>query len=303
MWDALEGFAIVGVIMAVGYSLQRFDALDGSGRRALGSFVYLVATPMLMFHQITTNPLEEILNVSFVVVSLAALASGVVFFFVIRFGFRANGGESIIGMLAASYANAGNLGIPLAAYVLGNTSAVIPVMLFQVGLYAPVTTTALDIVTDHGRHGWLHNLVVVPLRNPMLLASLAGLAFAITGVPVPGVVAEPAGILAGASVPLAVIVFGMSLAGSRVRITAPVLALVVAKNIFHPLISAAIGLAFGLGGDALFAVIVLGALPTAQNVYTYALRFRTGEAMARDSGVVTTIGAAPVILALAVLFD
>ena len=206
-------------------------------------------------------------------------------------------------MLAASYANAGNLGIPLAAYVLGNTSAVIPVMLFQVGLYAPVTTTALDIVTDHGRHGWLHNLVVVPLRNPMLLASLAGLAFAITGVPVPGVVAEPAGILAGASVPLAVIVFGMSLAGSRVRITAPVLALVVAKNIFHPLISAAIGLAFGLGGDALFAVIVLGALPTAQNVYTYALRFRTGEAMARDSGVVTTIVAAPVILALAVLFD
>ena len=53
--------------------------------------------------------------------------------------------------------------------------------------------------------------------------------------------------------------------------------------------------------SALFVLVVLGALPTAQNVLTYALRFRTNLTLARDTGVVSTIVSFPVLALVTVL--
>jgi len=59
--------------------------------------------------------------------------------------------------------------------------------------------------------------------------------------------------------------------------------------------------AFGLDGDALYAVTVLAALPTAQNVFTYAQRYETAEIVARDTVFITAIGSVAVLFAVALL--
>ena len=51
----------------------------------------------------------------------------------------------------------------------------------------------------------------------------------------------------------------------------------------------------------LVGIVVLGALPTAQNVLTYALRFRTNETLARDTGVVSTLVSFPVLVVVTIL--
>ena len=58
---------------------------------------------------------------------------------------------------------------------------------------------------------------------------------------------------------------------------------------------------FGLDDTALYAVTVLAALPTAQNVFNYAQRYETGEILARDTVFITTLGCLPVLLGLALL--
>ena len=40
-------------------------------------------------------------------------------------------GETAVGAMASGYVNAGNLGIPIATYALGNAAEVAPSMLFQ----------------------------------------------------------------------------------------------------------------------------------------------------------------------------
>ena len=54
-----------------------------------------------------------------------------------------------IGGLCSSYVNAGNLGVPVAIYVLGDGAFVAPVLLFQLLILAPVAFVMLD----HGRAG------------------------------------------------------------------------------------------------------------------------------------------------------
>jgi predicted permease len=60
-------------------------------------------------------------------------------------------------------------------------------------------------------------------------------------------------------------------------------------------------LVLGLDGQSLFVAVVLAALPTGQNVFNYAQRYRRGETVARDTALITTAGSIPVLVLVAAL--
>ena len=53
---------------------------------------------------------------------------------------------------------------------------------------------------------------------------------------------------------------------------------------------------FGMPRDQVLIVVVLAALPTAQNVFNYSQRYGVGETIARDTVFLTTLGCVPVLL-------
>jgi predicted permease len=53
-----------------------------------------------------------------------------------------------------------------------------------------------------------------------------------------------------------------------------------------------------MSGPALTAVVVCAALPTAQNVFGYAVRFDQGVRLGRDAALTTTIVSVPVLVAV-----
>lgn len=53
---------------------------------------------------------------------------------------------------------------------------------------------------------------------------------------------------------------------------------------------------FGLGDRELFALTVLAALPTAQNIYVYAVRYRESQALASTTVLLSTALALPAII-------
>jgi malonate transporter len=54
-------------------------------------------------------------------------------------------------------------------------------------------------------------------------------------------------------------------------------------------------------GHALLAIVVTSALPTAQNIFVHATRYNRATILARDTILITTIGAVPVIFLVAAL--
>ncbi|MFP7364319.1 AEC family transporter [Corynebacterium callunae] len=306
MQQVLMGFTVVFIVIGVGVVLGRRGTLGKDAQRSLGLFVYYVATPALLFDRVTKAEVSQIFSLNLVVIALSALLVGFAFFIVMKFFLKRSAAVSIVGMLAASYANAGNLGIPLAAYILDDFTVVVPVILFQVAFYAPVTTTMLDLLTNKKSTNLVRNLVVTPLTNTMVLAAIAGIAISLSPLNVPGFIEQPIAMLANASVPLALVVFGLSLSHSRILqkgqvARRDVFMAVGFKNFIHPLVAAGLAWSLGMEGSALLAATILGALPTAQNVYTYALRFRTAEVMARDTGVVSTLISFPVLVAISLI--
>lgn len=74
------------------------------------------------------------------------------------------------------------------------------------------------------------------------------------------------------------------------------------KMVVQPLAAYLIGrFVLGFHGPDLLAVTVLSGLPTAQNVFVMAVRYRRSETLARDVIFVTTFGSIPAMLAISAL--
>lgn len=305
MGGVITGFAVITCIIATGYVLGRRGLLGENGPKVLTKLAFHVATPALLFETLAKTDLSLLLSGPLLITALSTFAMAALYAGVAALR-RWPPGETTVGALCASYVNAGNLGIPIAAYVLGDASLVAPVILFQQLVVSPVALTALDVFSARtGRKGTFHRLTT-PFRNPVVIGSLAGVTVAATGRTLPGPVLEPFHLVGAMSVPAVLLAFGMSLRGSAVlsreHERLPVVLAVVCKAVGQPLVAWAIGAGvFDLSGAALFAVVVTSALPSAQNLFTYASRYDVGTRLARESILLSTLAAAPVLVVVAAL--
>ncbi|MFE2358661.1 AEC family transporter [Streptomyces parvulus] len=302
MQGVLTGFAVIAVVIAVGYVLGLRGHLGPQGREVLTRLAFHVASPALLFTTLATADLSVVFSSRLLVTALStvAVAGAFVAVGVVR---RWGVGRTTIGALCSGYVNSGNLGIPIAVYVLGDASLVAPVLLFQLVLVTPVAVTILDL-SGGGGEGPLWRRLLTPLRNPIALGSLAGVAVAATGLRVPAPVMDPLTLIGNMSVPAVLLAFGISLCGSTMPMRGadrePVLLAVALKAFGQP--AAAWALAsgvFGLRGAQLLDVVVTSALPAAQNLYTYASTYEVGERLARDAILVSTVVSVPVLVGVA----
>ncbi|MEV0486341.1 AEC family transporter [Streptomyces sp. NPDC050508] len=304
MQGVLTGFAVIGVVIAVGYVIGRRGSLGEHGRDVLTKLAFNVASPALLFTTLARADLSVVFSswLLVTVLSTAAVAGVFVTVGVVR-GWGV--GRTTIGALCSSYVNSGNLGIPISVYVLGNASLVAPVMLFQLVVVSPLALTILDL-SGAGEKGPLWLRLLTPLRNPIAVGSLAGVVVAGSGVRVPDPVMNPLTLIGNMAVPAVLIGFGISLRGSAMPARGverwPVLLSVALKSVGQPVIAwvLAVGV-FGIHGAALLDVVVTSALPAAQNLYTYASRYRVGEGLARDSILLSTVLSVPVLVGIAAL--
>ena len=306
MLGVLAGFFVVWCIILVGMFVGRRGILGENARSVLSALTFFVASPALLFDTLSKANVHDVFAAPLLVAAVGAVATAGLFFVIVRFLLKRSLPESLISSMSASLANSANLGIPIAVYVLGDASYVAPLLIFQLAFFTPLFLMALDATTSTHRTTPL-SFVLMILRNPMIVGSGLGLAVAATGWQVPPLVMEPIHLIGGAAIPAMLLAFGMSLNGSRpLQASAgrriDTLLACGFKLVVHPLLAYLFArFALHLEDQALFAVVVTSALPTAQNVFVIASRYRTGLAVAKDTVLVTTVVAVPAMIVVALL--
>lgn len=308
MSGVIVGFGVIASIVVIGYMLGRIPLLGPGAKEVLSKLAFYVASPALLFTILSGTDLSVLVSGPVLVSVLSVLVAALTFLVVgiIR---RWGVGRTTVGTLGSSYVNAGNLGIPISAYVLGDASLVAPILLLQLLVLAPVSLTVLDLNNGSAKGFWpvLRRALGTPVRNPVVIASLAGVLVSASGWTPPGPLMEPFELVGGMAVPAMLLAFGISLHGSALPgrggpDQGPVLLAVALKSVGQPLAAWALGsLVFGLEGAALFSVVVLAALPTAQNVFNYATQYRTGEVLTREVVLLSTFLTVPALFAITFL--
>lgn len=308
MQGALTGFFTIAAIVVTGVLLAHFRVLGELHRALLNRLAFLVASPALIFSLVSQANLVHLFSHTLAVSVIAIVVAGLSYLLAARALFGRFRARTVIGTLCACYTNAGNLGLPIAAAIMGDMTWMAPIMLVQVGFMQPLALALLD--TRNARNAgeplaW-HTYLTLPFRNPITTAVLAGAAVNLAGITVPSLLMTPLQMVGAVAVPSMLLAFGISLRldplPGRGDHAPEVWVIQVIKVLVQPLVAWALGaFVFGVTGPELLAVTVIAALPAAQNIYVIASRYEVGEMMARDSIFWSTMLAVPTITLVATL--
>ncbi|GAA1183582.1 AEC family transporter [Nesterenkonia xinjiangensis] len=317
MEAVFSGFSVIWIIIGVGFIIGKLGLLGPESRVILSRVAFFVASPCLLFLTVSDASLAEVLGPQFAIAGLGAFSTLLIYLVLARLMMkRRPGSERMIGGMSASLVNSANLGFPIAAYVLGDVAFAAPIIMFQLAFYTPVYVTAMDWLTRGqgtttkvrpAKHTSTLRSLGQSAVNPMIIGAALGLLFSWQGWVLPGPMLESVELIAGASIPLMLLSFGLSLVGSRpldkkAGRRGDVLMASSLKLVLHPVLAwlfAAV--LFGMSGHQLLAAVVMASLPTAQNVLVSAIRYESGEVIARDTVLVTTILAIPAMIAVSLI--
>ncbi|WP_395400575.1 AEC family transporter [Arthrobacter sp. UC242_113] len=306
MDGVLKGFFVVGMVLLVGYILARTNALGPHGTKVLSTLTFMVGLPSLMFSTIASRHISEVLSQTGLISVVTALCCMALFALsgaIGRWGVR----RTTVGALATGIVNSTNLGVPLSLYILGSATFVTPIMLFQLALVTPVALTILDLTDPEGKRTSVWSILSTPLRNPVTVAAILGVIVSAAGIALPDLVLDPLKLVAQLTVPLMLIIFGMSLHGLSPRQDSvdrvPTLFAVVLKSAVQPALAWLLAVfVFHLDTFSTFVVTACAILPTGQNVVLYAVRYGVGQNLAQSTAVTTSALAIPLLLGAAWLF-
>lgn len=301
VWSVLS----IALIIGVGWVARRAGALAPEAAGSLASVTYWVASPAMLVHAIISTGTSGVFGAPLAVAAASGVGTALLFVAVARLFLHLTRGETTLGAMASSLNNGAYIGIPIAVYVLNDASAVVPILVFQLGFFTPMFFVLADLVGSSHRPSVI-GIARVVARNPMVIAAACGFLFSAAGWSMPTLLDVSTSMLGAAAPPMILLSFGAALVDRSVASGdsgVPALACaVVAKLAVQPSIACGVGMILGLTGPALMSVTIMAALPSAQNAYIAATRAKAGERIAQGTVLVTTFVSLPVVVGIAAIF-
>ena len=300
MLDILAITGPIYLLIALGFAATQWGGFEKSDTRTLGKFVIQLALPALLFKALSQNKLSEFFNWGY------CLAYGLGTLLTVGVGYawtrKGQGQSALTSTFAAmgmSCANSGFIGYPILLLVL---AAVAPValamnMMVENLLILPLLLFMADTAAQ-GHASW-HTLTQAfknLLRNPLILAILAGLASASLNLQLPEVINQSVKFLALSCSALSLFVIGGTLAGLSLKgMGSRVWPIVIGKLVLHPvLVLGVVGLiqlgggVTGFDGRQHTAVLLTAAMPMMGIYTTLALKYEQ-EALSAAALLVATV--------------
>lgn len=199
----LRQIAIMALLAAVGVYLSRKGFLSPQGTKDLGAILLRVIIPCVIVKSyITEFSRERLLELA-----LSAGLALIGFILAMVISYLVFGKRRRLENFAASFCNAGFIGIPLAQAIIGEDGV----------FYIAASVALLNLFQ------WTYGVYIMADRkdaisartiakNPVVIAIVIGVVLFVSRIPVPGIVTSTLGYIAGMNTPIAMILMGTYLA-------------------------------------------------------------------------------------------
>ncbi|TCV02644.1 hypothetical protein EV686_101100 [Paracandidimonas soli] len=285
---------LFGLIL-LGYVSAKRRILGGEAVDVLNRFVVWLALPALLFQAMAQATMEQLNQPGYIGASLGAIS--IVFLAAWAWGRRRKRRLADISMegLCASYANTGYMGIPLCVMLLGDAS--LPIVVINILMTACVLFAFSIVLIEIDRNGkgnlrrTTASVGMSLLKNPLVMAPVAGAAVAASQIPLPPFVFQFTGLLSAAASPCALVTIGLFLAQDQPSgNTRLVNRIVLMKLVLHPLVAfALVRWVFDMPPMWATAAVLLAALPIGTGPFMLAKLYDLEPAMSSRAILISTV--------------
>lgn len=269
-------------LIFLGYACAKLARLPEEGLAWINFFVIYLALPALFFYLIARTPVEDLSNWRFVAATTAS--TGLIFTLSFIVGMLASRGkvpEAAIQATAGSYSNIGYMGpgVTLAVLGMGATAPTALIFCFDNALIF-IAVPFLMAIGGTEKASICEIAVSVAKRiflHPFILATIAGIAAAVTGVDVPVAADQMIQFLKNAAAPCALFAMGVTVALRPLkRMPREIPFHLFIKLILHPFL---VWIMLGLAGEFdpvwVKTAVLMAALPPALSVFVIARQYES----------------------------
>lgn len=285
----LPFFALIGL----GWGAGRLRFFPEAATEWLTRFVFYFALSAMLFRFTANLSLAEIFEINFVLAYLSACTVVYMLAFGVGLARRISLAEASVEAQCAVIGNTGFLGVPMLTMLLGPEAAGPVLMVLATDLI--VFSSLITLIITASREGHVSPRIVKVLalgllRNPMIVAMVAGLLWSGFRLPVPQPLDEFVTLLGAAATPGALFAIGASLATKSAERMSVALWLSFCKLVLHPVAVAIAALyLFEVDRFAAGVMIAAAALPVAGNVYILARHYAVAPQRVSASILISTV--------------
>lgn len=282
-------------LIFLGYAGARRSLFGPAAVDSLNKFVVWMALPALLFQAMAQINLDDLNQPGFVIAFIVATTAVFLISCILDRHRKRRLADISLEGLAASYANAGFMGIPLVLILWGESAlppAIIITLLTACGLFAwSIVLIELDLQASPNPFRTLYKVGKSLLRNPLVVAPVLGFLLALGGVELPWAVLQFTDLLGSAASPCALITIGLFLAQSQPSSQhGPVWRIVALKLVLHPLLTAIlVYIVFDMPRLWADTAVLLSALPVGTGPFMLATLYHRDASISSRAILISTV--------------
>jgi predicted permease len=283
-------------LIFLGYFCAKITRMPEAGLEWMNFFIIYLALPALFFYLIARTPIEDLANWRFVVAT--TLSTALAFTASLAIGLLASRGnipEAAIQATAGSYSNIGYMGPGVTLAVLGAGATAPTALIFCFDNALIFTLVPFFMAIGGGENHSAGQVAMGVLKkiflHPFILATLAGMIAAVTGLQPPTALDQMIQFLKNGAAPCALFAMGVTVAlRPMVRVPGEMPFHLIVKLVVHPVL---VWLVLGLIGsfDPIWVqtAVLMAALPPALSVFVVARQYNTYVERASSIVLVGTV--------------
>ena len=281
-------------LLVTGFIFAQLNILPEHTAEVLIQFAFHVAVPALLIGVIAQEDAEKLLNLPYI----AALGGGIAAMYLAillgaLYAWKQNLGPATMLALTSVASNSGFVALPILHATLGH-KGVLPAAIANIIVVTVFLFTVPLLERAHAQEAGERESIIAALQrialNPVILGTLIGIAWAMTGLGLPKVVSAYFNLLAGALTPCALFAIGMSIRLDALRERgAMIIFSSLVKLIALPVLVLLLCRLFELDPLYTIAAVVCAAVPTAKTTFMLASQYGQPEEPVADTISVTTL--------------
>ena len=289
----------VFALMVLGWVLKRARFLNDEFIRVANRLVFNVALPCMLFLDIAGMDSSQLLDGRFVAYGFVVTLLSILGIWALTRLFLKDRTQVGAFVQGAYRSSAAILGAALITNIYGDAGYAPLMILASVPLYN--VFAVLILVLEAGGGGKLDGARVKRAalnvcKNPIILGILAGMPFALLGIPIPAMASKCASMLGSLATPLALLAIGAGFVwGDALQKAGPTVAASAIKLVVLPALFLPIAVRLGFRNEQLMAILIMLGSPSTPSGYIMAKQMGNDGVLANGIVVLTTLLAAVTI--------
>jgi len=255
----------------LGYFLRRIRMVDTPSLNVMNKLCFKVFLPIYLFNNIATTNLAAAFNGKLLATAYLGVTAQFILLMILIPRLEKENPRRGVLVQAMFRSNFALFGLPLALSLCG-TEKVGPTSIL-VGFTVPLFNILAVVSLESFRGGKpsIKKMAKGIATNPLIIASLLGIAFNLLDFTLPGAVQKSVNDLGGVATPLSLVALGGSFTVSKVKEYKKQLTIgVLGRLVFSPLIMVSAGILLGFRNELLIPLLIMSGAPTAVSSFPMA---------------------------------